>query len=194
MKKRAKIVKKYFRRKNGRENEQVVQLIQQDLDKALVRAQLLLSLENERVSKPLIIKAANTDNENVKYRVVKLEDDKKRVDYSESILTTIYLGTNSLFFHEAIVNHIKGYVLEDYASEVKYRDIVHVETLLDYEHRYNHIGLSSLYLLLHLVNGTTINLNLRSHYMHNQKDYPELISDEERKVITSIQKAIRAVK
>lgn len=194
MKKRVKLLKKYFRRQKGNENTEVIKLIQQDIDKALIRAQLLLSLEGENVSKPLIIKAANTESEDTKFKVVKLPDGKTRVDYSESLITTIYLGTNGLFFHEAIVNHIHGYVLEDFASEVKYRDIVHVETYLDYEHRHNQVGLSSLYLLLHLVNGTTIALSLRSHYMHNKKDYPELISEQERQVITNIQKAVRSVK
>lgn len=194
MKNRAKVLKRYFRRSRGKQKDNVVEVIQQDIDKALERAKLLLSLENENVSKPLIIKAANTENENIRFKVVKLPDKTTRVDYNESLLTTIYLGTNSLFFHEAIVNHIHGYVLEDYASEVKYRDIVHVETFLDYEHRYNTVGLSSLYLLLHLINGTTIALNLRNHYMHNRKDYPELVTKEEKAIITNIQKAIRSVK
>lgn len=193
MKHRAKRVKKYFRKKYGKEDEKVSNLIQADIDKALVRAQLLLSLENEVVSEPLIIKAANTDNPNLKFRVTKNTEPSK-VEYTESILTTLYLGKTSLFFHEAIVNHIYGYVLEDYASEVKYHDIVHVETFLDYDYRVNHIGISSLFLLLHLINGTTITLSLRSHYMHDRKDYPELITDEEKQVITNIQKAIRAVK
>lgn len=193
MKHRAKRVKKYFRKKSGKEDLKVSELIKEDIDKALLRAQLLLSLEDEVVSKPLIIKAANTDNPDIKFRVTKNTEPSK-VEYTESILTTLYLGKTSLFFHEAIVNHINGYVLEDYASEVKYHDIVHVETYLDYDPRVNNIGVSSLYLILHLINGTSITLNLRSHYMYNRKEHSELITNDERQVITNIQKAIRAVK
>lgn len=193
MKKRVKLVRKHFRKKYGKENGKVSELIQADIDKALIRAQLLLSISDQVVSEPLIIKTANTENEQIKYRVTRGKKPEK-VEYTESNLTTLYLGENSLFFHEAIVNHIYGYVLEDYASEVKYRDIVHVETYLEYDHRINNIGISSLYLLLHLINGTTITLNLRTHYMHNRKDYPELLTDDERNLISSIQKAIRAVK
>lgn len=193
-KQRVKMFNNHFKKNIGKENAEIDALIQEDINKALERAKLLLDLNHDEVSAPIVIKAANIDNERVKYRVTKVGEKARRVEFTESLLTTIYLGKRSLFLHEVIVNHIHGREMADVASEVRYRDIVHVETFVDYDHRVDHIGLSSLYLLLHLVDGSTLSFNLRSHYLHNQKDYAELLSNDERKVISTIQAAVRSAK
>lgn len=193
MKNRNKIMKKHFGKISGKIEEKAKLIIEEDLIKAGNRARQLLDLENLVVSNPLIVRTASNFNHKTKYRINLLKDSS-HLDYDQSLVTTIFLGTKELYYHEVLVNHQDGKISNDVAGEVSYKDITHVEVVIDSNEARSKVNVITVELILNLINGTSLVFNLRTHYLYNESEYPELLLEEERYVVNTIKEAIRSVR
>lgn len=193
MKKRNKLMKKHFKTTNGKENHKMEQLIKEDNEQAIERAKLVVSLENEGYSEPIVIVTPNTSTKRkVRFRTTKV-DHTIRVDYDYALVTTLFLGGRSLFYHQSSIDYLIGAVESDVAYEVGYTDIVKVETFIGYDNP-NNPKLRVVMLTLGLANATTITIPLRNHYIFDKTEKNEILTEKEQYIIHTIKKAIRTVK
>ncbi|VEU80896.1 hypothetical protein [Haploplasma axanthum] len=190
MENRIKIMKKYFRKLKGKENNKVEGLINETTTRALERAKKVLCIENHKVSKPLVISAPNLNHSSkLKFRVTEVNKEH-RIDYNNAILTTIFFDENTLFYHKAEVNYITGHVDVDFAGVIKLNDIKHLQVKIDYDDP-KEPKVSNLTLRLDLTGGNSIAFSLRDHFLFDGYNYPDVLTEKERLVIQTIQKAIR---
>lgn len=194
MKNRIKLIKKYFRSKSANENETVTKYLEEDIDNVLSRAHTLIGIKKGDLSEPLVIITPNSFYEGgkVRYRIIKL-DDEYRVDYDQSMVTSIYLTNESLYYHQASVNHNNGVIDFDIAGELNLFDVTHTETILDYDNVENP-KVSQLIFRLNLVDGSNIEFYLRDHFLHDEYYLETLLTEEEEYVINTIKEAIRKSK
>ncbi|MDY0278079.1 MAG: hypothetical protein RBQ97_08340 [Acholeplasma sp.] len=194
MKNRVKVLKKYFRKLRGVKNEAVETFIQETTEEALLRSKKLLCLVDTKISNPIVISTPNTEGRNdIKFRITKMEDGSYRVDYDHAVLTTLFLSSQGLFYHQAIVNYYSGKVTADLTGEIDLCDISHVQTELTCQDKEDP-KYSSLVLKLHIVDGSSILIPLRKHYMYDGYQYPEVLTEKERYIIETIKTAIRLAK
>jgi len=189
MKKIRKIVNKHFKKSTGKLNKEVTNVINNDIEDALKRADLLLA--DNKVSEPIIIKTADTTHENVRFRLTKRERHEFDVEFDHTLLTVLYFGANDLTYYQTSINHVTGHVFEDVLGVVKYKDIVNNEFMItnDYDEKLD-TTISKLNVLLSLKDGDTINLTLRNHHEYNEDKYPNLLTTDEKYVIDTLKRAI----
>lgn len=191
MKRRIKLIKKYFKSKSLVENNDVTNFLEEDIENVLSRAYTLIGIDEDEVSKPLVIitPSAFYDGGKVKYRIIKKDDDNFRVDYDQSLVTSIYLTNESLYYHQASVNHNNGFIDFDIAGGLNLFDVTHTETILDYDDPVKP-KISQLILRLNLVNGSNIEFYLRDHYLHDDYLLETLLTEDEAYIINTIKAAI----
>lgn len=192
MKNRIKLMKKYFKSKSVEEKELVTQYFEEDIQSVLDRAPILLGVLEEGVSKPLIIVTPNAFYEggNIRFKVVRVSKDEHRIDFDQALVTSIYLTTESLYYHQASINHNNGLIDFDIAGELNLFDVTHIETILDYDNPVNP-RISKLILRLNLVDGSDIEFYLRHHFLHEEYQLDSLITEDEAYIIDTIKTAIR---
>ena len=213
MKKRIKIMKKHFKKKDGRENEHINEIVAKDTENALLRAKEVLTFSDDKYSNPIVIVTPNTDTDRrVRFRITKLKKHDEaivettqevvvkhkhhneiRVDYDYAKLITIFLGEKTLFFHHSIIDYITGRVEEDVAHEIAYKDIIGVSTFVGYDDPRNP-RLSLVVLNLSLLNSEVINIPLRNYYLFEQGELDTILTEKEEYIIKTIKKAIRTAK
>ncbi|WP_026391814.1 hypothetical protein [Haploplasma modicum] len=193
MNNRIKVMKKHFGKISGEVDEAATKIIEEDLLIAGNRAKQLLDLENLEVSKPFVVRTASNFNHKTKYRI-NLLNDAQHLDYDQSLVTTIFLGTKALYYHGVIVNHQDGKIYNDVAGEVRYNDVTHVEVVIDSSESRSKVNVITVELILNLINGTSLVFNLRTHYLYHESEYPELLLEKERYIINTIKEAIRSAR
>lgn len=195
MKKRIKVMKKYFNKKSGLVNEKIKQFFQEIDNNNQLRANKLLGIEDENVSKPLIITTPNLSKaSNLKYRIADLGNNKFDVQYNHAIINTIYFGETTIFYHQSAVNFLSGKIEEDFTGEVSLYDIVQVQTSLAFDSKNEEQKVTELSLYLNLIDGDQIVFPLRRHFVIDGYDYPEILTEKENYVINTIKKAVRTLK
>ena len=116
------------------------------------------------------------------YRFVK---KRNKVYYSQTGYSWLFFGKDRLFYYHASINHIYGFVGHEIASEVAYKNIVHVRSESTFSK-----GQERITLHLSLVNGEVLDIVLRSRPIKVYESSHELTSLEE-KILTSIRTNIR---
>lgn len=195
MKKRIKVMKKYFNKKSGQVNEQIEQFFEEIHSSNKLRSAVLLGIENENVSKPLVITTPNLSKESsLKYHVANLGENKFDVQYNYAIINTIYFGETTMFYHQASVSFLSGKVEEDFTGEISLYDVVQVQTSLTYDTKNKDLKVTELSLILNLIDGDEIVFPLRRHYMSDGYNYPEILTEKENYVVNTIKNAVRSLK
>lgn len=198
MKKRIKVMKKYFKKSRGKEVSKANEYLSEDMEQALIRAKELISVEEDQYSEPFVIKTPDSrlSTGKVNYRVSTVVVDKKHtfeVQYDKSLITSIFLSNQSLYYHKTGIDHITGLVSYDFAGELNLFDVLHIETLIDYEvikdYRVQKVNLK-----LNLVDGSNIIFYLRHKYIADDVLNGEILSKEEDYIIKTIKQAVRLSK
>jgi len=190
MKKRIKLLKKYFKKNTGKKDSEVSELIKNDLNNAFKRAETLVATKD--VSKPFILRGPNIYDENLKYRLDRdNKDEEFNLEYSNSLITILFLGKNTLFYYQSEVDHINGLVNEEFTGEVKYDNVLNTELEIDNQVDRNHNPITStVNLVLTLKNEAELVFNLRNHYEFNDDKYPEVLTEDEKYIVKTIKEAI----
>lgn len=190
MKKRIKLLKKYFKKNTGKKDSEVSELIKNDLNNAFKRAETLVATKD--VSKPFILRGPNIYDENLKYRLNRdNKDEEFNLEYSNSLITILFLGKNTLFYYQSEVDHINGLVNEEFTGEVKYDNVLNTELEIDNQVDRNHNPITStVNLVLTLKNEAELVFNLRNHYEFNDDKYPEVLTEDEKYIVKTIKEAI----
>lgn len=194
MKNRIKLMKNYFKKDSGKENDKALEFIQADIEAALVRAKALSNVEDDNLSQPLIISTPDSfsTDKKVKYRVITGEEDNY-VNYDKALITSVYLSNQVLYYHETTVDHITGLVSYDVAGELNLFDVLHMETIVEYDEVMGHKTFR-VYLKLNLVDGNSMTLHLRQHFMQDGAAIKELLGKDEEYIIKTIKQAVRLSK
>lgn len=194
MKKRIKLMKKYFKKKQGHESKHALEFIEADIDAALLRANALIGVDEEVLSEPLIISSPDSlsRDSKVKYRIT-INKDGNRIDYDQALITSIYLSNESLFYHETKVDHITGLVSYDIAGELNLFDILHIETIIEYEQLMNY-KTYKVFLKLNLVDGNDLAFFLRQQFIYDGVEEEGILTEDESYIIKTIKQAVRLSK
>lgn len=192
MKERIKLFEKYFNGKKTKQSDAIIKYQNEDINNVLKRSETFIGVNVEELAQPLVIVTPFPffEGGTVKYQVVELEDGENRVDFDQSLVTTIYLSSENMFFYEANVNHTTGIIDFDYVGEFSLFDVTNTETYITYDDLVNP-KVRQLVLRLHLVNGYSNEFILRVQYLDGELIQEELILEEEQKVINTIKDAIR---
>lgn len=193
-KNRAHLMKKFFNKYTGKEKDSIEHLIQADYDQIIERAEQLSSIDkNDYPSNaPIMIKVPDsfTKKDRVSYRLVQKEDKSTVLLYDQALVTTLFFGETSLFYHQCNVDHRTGNIAFDIAGEFNYFDVVHMETALKFDHSENPKYLM-LDLELTLIDGTLIPFHLRNHRLYDSYRLPSLLTDQEKMILEQFKHHIR---
>ena len=116
------------------------------------------------------------------YRFIK---KRSKVYYSQTGYSWLFFGQDRLFYYHASINHIYGYVGHEIASEVEYKNIVHVRSESTYVK-----GQERITVYLSLVNGEVLEIVLRTRPTKVYKSSHDL-SPVEEQILTSIRTHLR---
>lgn len=187
---RTKLMNKYFNNEKVKSVNEVQEIMAKDTEKALLRAKSILCIENEKVSKPLIIVSPNfTKKVKIRYRIYETNNLVK-VDIDYALLTTIFLSDKRLFYHQTALSYLDGSIESDSTGEISLLDIINIETVLLFDNEKKPIT-SNLILRLDLINGSKIEFTLRNHFSYESKNELELLTEDEHYIIEIIKNYVR---
>lgn len=140
--------------------------------------------KNEYICDPIEITSPEVypGRKTIVYRFIK---KRNKVYYSQTGYSWLFFGKERLFYYHASINHVHGFVGHEIASEVSYKNIVHVRSESTFEK-----GQERITVYLSLVNGEIISIVLRSRPTKVYESSHELTEVEE-KILTSIRTNIR---
>lgn len=195
MKNRIKMFEKYFNKKKTVEQKAILEYQKEDIANVLKRSHNFIGAKEGELKYPLVLIKPEPFGEKgkVKYKVVKLDDGTFRLDFDQSLVTSIYLTNDLMFYHEAIVNHNNGLIGFDYVGEINLFDVINTETFVTYDD-FKNPRVQQLVLRLVLVNGISLEFILRELHINENFIETELMSEHEKKVINTIKNAIRQAK
>ncbi len=187
-------MKKYFKRFQGREKTSYDEMIQGDYNRAIERAHDLSSISKAdyQNAQPILITVPDsyTDADRVAYRLDKLQDGTMTLRYDQSLVTSLFFGEDSLYYHQCNIDHRDGKIGFDVAGEFNYFDVVHMETAIKYD-KPEHPKYIILDLELTLIDGTIVPLHLRNHRLHEGYELPGLLTEKEKLVLDQIKSRVR---
>jgi hypothetical protein len=192
--KRNKWAKKYFHKDTGKSKEDFHAIIKEDYEHAMERACEILSISRQQAARfsPVIITIPDAfgRKDKVSYRLDVNADGSTTLLYDQTLITVLMFTESSLLYYQSHINHETGQIGYDITGEIKFFDIVYVETELSFDN-YESPKYSRLDMKLNLVNGQSIKLHLRNHRI--SLDYPldQLLTTKEKQVIGLIKKSIR---
>jgi hypothetical protein len=194
IKNRERWMKKYFNRFQGRETSNYDEMIQGDYNRAIERAHALSSITKEDYAstQPVLITVPDsyTDNDRVAYRLDKLQDGTMTLRYDQSLVTTLFFGEDTLYYHQCNIDHRDGRIGFDVAGEFNYFDVVHMETAIKHD-KPEHPKYIILDLELTLTDGTIVPIHLRNHRLHEGYELPGLLTDKEQHILDTIKAKVR---
>lgn len=191
-KKRVKLFKKYFKKRRGKANLDVHNLIESDYDHLLERTKKMLSLtEEDKLTGPIVIKLPSTfyEGEKMKFRLDKFEDGTQQMIYDQSLITTLLFGEKTLYYHQASIDHRTGYVGADVAGQVDYFDIVNLQVNFDIDQDASP-NVSELFVVLGLSDASSLTMKLRHRFLVDGNFHEELLTEGEEKVIQTLRKIV----
>lgn len=190
---RIKLIKKFFKKKTGNLDVEVTDIINADIENAIFRAKSLL-LEDE-MSEPLVLRAPNFENDKLKYRLHHDRDNNVfEVNYSDSLLSILFLGKDRLFYYQTEIDHVTGKFHLEETGNIKYEDVLNIEVKIDNEISNKNMPLhSEVNLQLRLKNNSLLEFNLRNHYSFNEEAYPAVLTEDEAYIVKTIKDAIRTI-
>jgi hypothetical protein len=192
VKNREKFTVKYFKKFSGRHADSFDDMVATDYKNAIERATTLLSINSNDYEAPYIITVPDSfsNKKKVFYRLDKKEDGTHTLIYDQALLTILFFGSDSLFHYQANVDHTNGRIGFDKTGEFNYFDVVHMETVLNYDHleKPKYIMLD---LIIGLVDGTKIALHLRNHRIHDTYELPSLLTETESRILDVLKHKVR---
>ena len=192
VKNRAKYTSKYFKKFQGRSHGSYDEMIAKDYEKFIQRAHELSSISEQDYHKKIMITVPDAfePNSKVNYRLDKRADGKYTLLYDQALVTVLFFGDDSLFYHQANIDHRNGHIAFDVSGEFNYFDVVHIETALKYDRpiRPKYITLD---VELGLSDGTIIPFHLRNHRMHEEYDFDGTLTKQEQVFLDTLKQKIR---
>lgn len=192
IKNREKYTAKYFKKFSGRHADSFDDMLHTDYKNAIERATKLLSITTNDYEAPYIITVPDSfDNKKkVYYRLDKKEDGTHTLIYDQALVTILFFGSDSLFHYQANVDHTNGRIGFDKTGEFNYFDVVHIETMLNYDtlDKPKYIMLD---LIIGLVDGTKIALHLRNHRIHDTYELSGLLTETESRILDLLKHKVR---
>ena len=175
MKKRIKLMNKYFRKPKGKPKKEVQDLINADVENALQRATKLIN--NKNVAEPLILRTADTNTEDLRYRLTRTKKGENfLVEYDNTLLTAIFLGEQTLNYYQVLIDHVTGELYDDVVGEVNYKDITNTELAINHDRDERGPVLSTVTFDLHLNGSGTLSFDLRNHYAFDEERYLNILT------------------
>ena len=192
VKNRAKYTSKYFKKFQGRSHGSYDEMIAKDYEKFIQRAHELSSISEQDYHKKIMITVPDAfePNSKVNYRLDKRADGKYTLLYDQALVTVLFFGDDSLFYHQANIDHRNGHIAFDVSGEFNYFDVVHIETALKYDRpiRPKYVTLD---VELGLSDGTIIPFHLRNHRMHEEYDFDGTLTKQEQVFLDTLKQKIR---
>jgi hypothetical protein len=192
VKNRAKYTSKYFKKFQGRSHGSYDEMIAKDYENFIQRAHELSSISEQDYHKKIMITVPDAfePNSKVNYRLDKRADGKYTLLYDQALVTVLFFGDDSLFYHQANIDHRNGHIAFDVSGEFNYFDVVHIETALKYDRpiRPKYITLD---VELGLSDGTIIPFHLRNHRMHEEYDFDGTLTKQEQVFLDTLKQKIR---
>ncbi|MFA5481879.1 MAG: hypothetical protein WC278_00720 [Bacilli bacterium] len=197
-KQRSRWTKKFFKKRINKVSRQYAELINEDYKKVIKRAETLLRIEkiDYPFEAPIMITLPDSFSKDVKVRFTygESEDKKMNLYYDQSLVTSLFFGEQSLFFHRCNVDHTTGNIGYDVAGELNYADIVYAQTTFRYDTQ-NKLHQYQLVVELSLLDGTIVPLYLRNHTIHdNYGGLDTVLTEQEEYILDTIKGYIRASK
>jgi hypothetical protein len=192
-KNRLKWTSKYFKKFSGRHQDNYDEMLQEDYDKVVSRAHELSSISEADYDALILITVPDAFEKNgrVTYRLDKKADGTHTLLYDQALVTALFFGEDTLYYHQANVDHRNGHIGFDVAGEFSYFDVVHMETSLKYDNN-DHPKYITLDLEIGLSDGTITPFHLRNHRIHDDYDLHGLLTPTEQKVLDTIKKKVRS--
>jgi hypothetical protein len=192
-KNRTKWTSKYFKKFSGRHLDNYDEMLQEDYDNVIQRAYELSSISEADYDSLVLITVPDAFEKNgkVNYRLDKKDDGTHTLLYDQALVTALFFGEDTLYYHQANVDHRDGHIGFDVAGEFGYFDVVHMETSLKYDNN-EHPKYITLDLEIGLSDGTITPFHLRNHRIHDEYDLHGLLTPTEQKVLDTIKKKVRS--
>ncbi|MDY0295123.1 MAG: hypothetical protein RBQ71_04875 [Acholeplasmataceae bacterium] len=192
VKNRAKYTSKYFKKFAGRSHGSYDEMIAKDYQNVIQRAYELSSISEADYSKKIMITVPDAfdPGSKVNYRLDKLPDGSYTLLYDQALVTVLFFGDDSLYYHQANVDHRNGHIAFDVSGEFNYFDVVHIETALKYDRPMRPKYLT-LDVELGLSDGTIIPFHLRNHRMHEEYDFDGTLTKHEQQFLDTLKQKIR---
>lgn len=189
MKKRIKLVNKYFQKNKVKPNEEVNELLNEDIEKAVERAKAFIG--SKKVSKPIILRTPNLNHNNLKFKLTKTDESEEfEVEYNNTLLTVIFLGENDLNYHQIEIDHVTGHLGDDIIGEVKYDEISNTELVITNTQENKNTTLSKVSFDMHLRSNGTLSFELRNHYAYDEDKYLNVLTEKEQYIVDTLKRAI----
>jgi hypothetical protein len=195
IKNRSKWTQKYFKKFSGREKDSFISFMQDDYNKAILRAERLSSINRNAYQKPIIITIPDAfgKHDTVHYRLDQKPDGTYTQIYDQALITMLFFGKETLFYYQANIDHRNGHIAYDISGEFNYFDVAHMETQIKYDNpdKPKYIMLD---LEVGLSNGTKVQFHLRNHRIHNDYDLPEILTPTEQQILDLFKTKVRSEK
>lgn len=194
LKKRTKLMTKYFKKNRGKEVLEANAYILEDIENAINRAEDLID-EDGNYSEPLVILTPEVlyEEDKLSYRVTETEEGNFIIHHNQSLITSLFLTNQTMFYHKANINHINGKFDNELVGDLSLFDIVHIQTSLDMEETKD-LNIFKVFLTLNLVDGDTVTFNLRKEIVDDVNDFDTSLNEDEKYIIKTIRKAVRQSK
>ncbi len=192
VKNRAKYTSKYFKKFSGRAQDSYDEMLQEDYRSVITRAHELSSIQESDYQKLILITVPDAfdHNSKVAYRLDKKPNGSYTLLYDQALVTAVFFGDDSLFYHQANVDHRNGHIAYDVSGEFNYFDVVHMETAFKYDHVI-HPKYLTLDLEVTLVDGTKVPFHLRNHRIHDNYDLQQLLTAQEKDLLDTLKFKVR---
>lgn len=192
IKNRTKYASKFFKKFNHRAQDSYNDMLQDDYKQVIARAHELSSIQEESYQKLILITVPDAfdHNSKVAYRLDKKSDGSYTLLYDQSLVTAVFFGEDTLFYHQANVDHRNGHVAYDVSGEFNYFDVVHMETAFKYD-RTIHPKYLILDLEVTLIDGTKVPFHLRNHRIHESYDLQQLLTTQEKDLLDTLKFKVR---
>lgn len=183
-------VENYFKRRQGNMDAKFEEILKEDLEMLSDRAKKLGILPDDVNSQPVqLMTPDHFLEETVSYRLNK-DEDKTVLRYSQAAVTTLFYDDERLYYHQCNLDVKTGKVYEDVAGELKFDDIVTVETFLSYDGE-DDPGYARLDVEIQLSNGSELVLVVRRHPITKNYSDEYILSVKEETFLTLLKSLIR---
>lgn len=187
MKARRKLFKKYFKKSTGKVNHEVLDLINQDYNNAILRAKQFLQIEEDNLGGPITISVPDSYllNDRVKVKNVVLEDKTNKIVYDQTLLSVLLFGEDKLNYYQANLDHRSGFVDFDVAGQIPYKHIVHIQQSFSYDNPSNP-KIQHFEVEINLADGSVIPFRLRNKYLTLEDSSESLLTQQEADLVKTL--------
>ncbi len=189
---RSKYTTKYFKKFSGRDEFAYKDMLQEDYQHVISRAHKLASIKETDYESLVLITVpdAYDRKSKVAYHLDRKSDETYTLLYDQALVTALFFGPESLYYHQANVDHRNGNIAFDISGEFSYFDVVHMETSLKYD-SHEDPKYIILDLEIGLADGKNISFHLRNHRIHSKYELNTVLTETEQKVLDNVKNKVR---